>query len=124
MRRLTCGLVVVLALAMAVPVIAVGEQRCKASSQDCLNYMNAHLKERGWVGIEYDEENQKVLRVIEGSPADKAGFRKGDVMVAIAGVDITDENSERVKKIQFEQITDGTSNAEAFFHFLRRHRRC
>jgi C-terminal processing protease CtpA/Prc len=107
MRRLTCGLVVVLALAMAVPVIAVGEQRCKASSQDCLNYMNAHLKERGWVGIEYDEENQKVLRVIEGSPADKAGFRKGDVMVAIAGVDITDENSERVKKIQFEQMKPG-----------------
>jgi C-terminal processing protease CtpA/Prc len=107
MRRLTCGLVVVLALVMAVPVIAVGEQRCKASSQDCLNYMNAHLKERGWVGIEYDEENQKVLRVIEGSPADKAGFRKGDVMVAIAGVDITDENSERVKKIQFEQMKPG-----------------
>ena len=108
MRRLMCGLVVVLlALVVAVPLIAGGEQRCKASTQDCLNYMNTHLKERGWVGIEYDEENQKVLRVIEGSPAEKAGFRKGDVMVAIDGVDLADENSGKIKKIKFEQMKPG-----------------
>ncbi len=107
MRRLACGVAVVLACVVAIPLIAGEGQRCKASTQDCLNYMKTHLKERGWLGIEYDDENQKVLRVIEGSPAEKAGFRKGDVMVAIAGVDITDENAGKIKKIQFEQMKPG-----------------
>jgi C-terminal processing protease CtpA/Prc len=108
MRRLACGLVVVLICVVAVPLVAGEEQRCRASTQDCLNYMSTHLKERGWVGIEYDEENQKVLRVIEGSPAEKAGFRKGDVMVAIDGVDIVDKNSAKIEKIKFEQNKPGS----------------
>ena len=107
MRRVTCGLAMVLALAVAVPLVAAGGQSCKASTQDCLNYMKAHLSDRGWVGIEYDEEDQKVLRVIEGSPAEKAGFRKGDVLAAINGVDISDDNSEKLKKIQYEQMKPG-----------------
>jgi membrane-associated protease RseP (regulator of RpoE activity) len=106
MRRVACGLVV-LALVVAVPLVAGDEQRCKATAQDCLNYMKSHMADRGWIGIEYDEEDQKVLRVIEGSPAEKAGFRKGDVMVAIYGVDMTDENSAKIKKIQYEQMKPG-----------------
>lgn len=107
MKRVTCGLVVLLISITASPLIAGEDHRCKASTQDCLNYMAAHLKERGWLGIEYDEENQKVLRVIEGSPAEKAGFRKGDVLIAIAGVDISDENSAEIKKIQYEKMRPG-----------------
>ena len=97
----------VLVVLVAVPLIAGDEQRCKASTQDCLNYMHANLEHRGWVGIEYDEENDKVLRVIEGSPAEKAGFRKGDVMVAMNGVDISEENADALKKMKYEQMKPG-----------------
>ncbi len=107
MRRLAYSLIVVLVVVVAVPLVAGDEQRCKASTQDCLNYMNANLEHRGWVGIEYDEEDQKVLRVIEGSPADKAGFRKGDVIVAMNGVDITEDNSDVLKKMKYEQMKPG-----------------
>jgi C-terminal processing protease CtpA/Prc len=101
-----CALVV-LGLTVAAPLVAGDQPRCKASTQDCLNYMTSHLKSRGWVGIEYDEEYHKVLRVIEGSPAEQAGFRKGDVIVAISGVDVTEDNSDELKKIQYEQMKPG-----------------
>lgn len=104
MNRTVCC---VLVLAVAIPLAAADEERCKASTQDCLNYLRSHLKDRGWVGVEYDEENHKVLRVVRGSPAEQAGFRKGDVIVAINGVDFTDDNSEQVTKIQYEQMKPG-----------------
>jgi C-terminal processing protease CtpA/Prc len=105
MKRLAGVLVV--AMAVAMPLRAGEGHKCTASTQDCLNYMKANMSERGWVGIEYDDERMKILRVVEGSPAERAGLKKGDLLVAMNGVDFSDDNADKLKKISYKEMKPG-----------------
>lgn len=87
-----------LALTLSAPAVAGGEDceasaehhaKCTADAQTCLNKMAAKLQERGWVGLELDQSDSgelTVRRVIEGSPAETAGFELGDRLVGFDGV--------------------------------------
>jgi len=67
--------------------------------------MVKNLANRGWVGLEMDDEGgvdkMVVTRVVEGSPAEKAGFQEGDVMVAVNGVAYAEENQKRLKDVKY-----------------------
>ena len=97
--------VLILAVAVAGPALA-GEKKhdCTASTQDCLNKMAAKMKQKGWVGIEYDKsekgDKQTVKKVVSGSPAEQAGLKKGDVLLAINGVHFGDEDKEKWAKVK------------------------
>jgi S1-C subfamily serine protease len=88
---LLLSLVAVVAL-VAVPAFAGEGHKCTASTQECLNKMAAKLKNKGWVGIELDKNKDTgtltVTRVVPGSPAEQAGFRQGDMLLALNGVDM------------------------------------
>lgn len=97
-RRLLVMTVFCAAIA-ATPVVAGdNSKKCTMPLQDCLDRMSANLKTTGWVGIEYDDSNvsdggYRILKVLQGSPAEKAGLRPGDVLYALNGVRIAKENS-------------------------------
>jgi S1-C subfamily serine protease len=106
MKRIGYACVVVLILAVAVPLVAGDKHKCKASTQDCLDKMNAKLQQKAWLGIETEESgggHWAVSKVIAGSPAEKAGFKKGDVLLAINGVEMTADNKPAIKKAQHDQ---------------------
>jgi predicted metalloprotease with PDZ domain len=72
---------------------------CTATKEECLKHM-AEAKNNGWLGIQYDatEDGTSVVKeVVKGSPADKAGFRAGDVLFALNGIEMNDANKDRVK---------------------------
>jgi C-terminal processing protease CtpA/Prc len=72
---------------------------CTATKEECAKYM-AEAKNRGWLGIEYDatEDGSSVIKnVVKGSPAEKAGFRSGDVLYALNGIEMNEANHDRVK---------------------------
>ena len=98
MKRLVV-MCVVSALVAAVTVLAGDGTKCSYSTQECLDYMAANMNDRGWVGIEYDADTMTVIEVIPGSPADTAGFKTGDVMVAVGGISFGDENDDQIKKL-------------------------
>ncbi len=104
MRRTVGVLAVMMIMVAAGAVVAADAAKCSASTQDCLNMMARNLESRGWVGIEMEDDGGSdkmvVTRVVEGSPAKKAGFKVGDVMVAVNGVAFNDENSKKLKDIQ------------------------
>ena len=89
-----------LAAALAVPAVA-GEKgkQCEMDAQACLSKMAAALKDRGWVGIEMDDKDGRVtvMRVVPGSPAESAGMRQGDVLVALNGVAFATEDKAALK---------------------------
>ena len=78
---------------VAAPALAGEAKKCEGTTQECLDYMAANMKHRGWVGVEMEEAGHgyhKVTRVIDGSPAKKAGVKAGDVLVAVEGHDVAE----------------------------------
>ena len=108
MNRLIGVLTVVMMMAMSASAMAGEAGKCSASTQDCLNYMAKNLKNRGWVGIEMDDKSGTgmmiITKVIDGSPAQNAGFEIGDALVAVNGVAFSDENEKQIKDIQYSMI--------------------
>jgi S1-C subfamily serine protease len=105
MRRVIGGLAVVMVVVMSAPAMAGAGSKCTASTQDCLNHMAKNLDNRGWVGIEMDDKGDGgkmvITKVIDGSPAQKAGFKVGDALVAVNGIAFSEENSKELKDIQY-----------------------
>lgn len=75
---------------------------CSYDIHECLNWMAKHYGERGWAGMNLDVDGYtyKVTAVRVGSPAEKAGIEVGDLLVAINGVEIAEENSEKLLPIR------------------------
>ena len=75
--------------------------RCDADTQTCLNAMVGELSNRGWVGIEMEEDEETgartIRRVVSGSPAEKGGFLPGDILRGVNGITFTEENQDKLK---------------------------
>jgi C-terminal processing protease CtpA/Prc len=94
----------VLVAAMSLGSLVAGEKgkgyaKCKEDTQTCLNHMVSQMKDRGWLGIQMDDENgpgnMKVTKVIAGSPAEASGFQVGDVLVSVNGAKFSENTEEK-----------------------------
>jgi predicted metalloprotease with PDZ domain len=105
MKRAFGVLAAVMVMVMTVPAMAGDANKCSASTQDCLNHMATNLKDRGWVGIEMDDSGgmgkMTITKVVDNSPALKAGFEVGDTLVAVNGVAFSEDNKKELKKMQY-----------------------
>ena len=109
--KLRRWMAIALAVGLAAP-LAAGEQgkKCEMDAQACLTKMAAALKDRGWVGIEMDDTGGKLTltRIVPGSPAESAGLRRGDVLVALNGVPFGKEKENEAKlKANQKAMTSG-----------------
>ena len=93
---------IILALAVAVlssvPVYAGGAH--KGACKGDVGAEAAKMASHGWLGIEKEQNASGayvVKAVVPGSPAEKAGFQKGDVLVAMNGIRLADDNMEALK---------------------------
>jgi S1-C subfamily serine protease len=101
---------VALAATLAVPVVADEKgKKCDMDAETCCSKMAAELKNRGWVGIEMNDEGGRltVTRVVPGSPAESAGLRVGDVLVALNGTAFGEKNKAEIKT-SYKAMTPGT----------------
>lgn len=97
MKRRNLLWVLVLTLAFVAPSFA--GKKCTSDTQTCLNKMASTIKQRGWVGVELDhnDHGQYVVKFVEqDSPAMEAGVQEGDILVAMNGIKINDQNSEKL----------------------------
>jgi len=100
-----------LVLVMA-PAVQAGHDhyKCTRPIQDCLNEMAASFKNTGWVGIELDKDDDGLMvirRVVNGSPANAAGFREGDVLIALQGIRFGDESKQEAMKVAKKSMVPG-----------------
>ena len=93
-------------LAMMAPLaFAGGGYKCTKTTQECLDMMVSSYKSHGWVGLELDKTEAGALTVkavVPDSPAQAAGFKVGDTLVAINGVKYADENEEALMAVKKE----------------------
>jgi S1-C subfamily serine protease len=100
MKKL-CALLVVLS-ALAMPVMAGEKGTCTGNAKDCLAAMKAKYAQKGWLGIEYDTDDQGhwvVTKVYDGSPAQVAGFQDGDILLAVNDVKYSQDNKQQLKAV-------------------------
>lgn len=109
MKRYAVVLTVVIALIVfcAQPVLAGGDKhsKCTQDPAKCKAEMQAKLAKKAWLGIEMDtnEADQYVItKVVADSPAEKAGFQKGDVLMAMNGHEYSPDNKKELKKAWME----------------------
>ena len=113
-RRALWVLAVMLALAFALLTTAFAGDysKCTMSTQECLDHMTAKFKEHGWMGIEMEIDDETsvrtIIRVIPNSPAEKAGFQIGDVLVALNGIRFGKEHEETLMKVRDRQMKPGS----------------
>ena len=99
--KLTSALLAVLALIVTAPALSAGggHHDCEASAQDCLNARAARYAKHGWLGIETEKHRDggyTITAVTDDSPAAEAGFRAGDVLVAMNGIALEADNKEKL----------------------------
>ena len=120
MRKIILSLAIV-ALAAGLASAGDSDEKCTASTQDCLNSMTKYWKEHGWVGVELDKadagEGMKVTRVVADSPASAVGIHEGDVLIAMNGIELAEENNDKLEaerkgwtvgaQVQWTMLRDG-----------------
>ena len=84
MKKTVTLLALALTLSLSAAVWAGGE-KCDHEAHNAKMAAGAH----GWLGIETDKAHT-VVAVAAGSPAEKAGFQKGDVVLALNGAPLSD----------------------------------
>lgn len=121
MRRTLKLLVPLAALALALPVLAGGPEceksakaaqlaksekaagkHCTYSKEECAKHM-VEARNNGWLGLMLDQDEagaMTITEVVAGSPAEKAGFKPGDVFFAVNGVEYSDANKDKLKAIK------------------------
>jgi len=104
-------LLLALALVTIAPAVAEEkepEYRCSAELGVCLDWMAAHYANRGWAGLQLDRSDGHftVTEVHDGSPAQKAKVRSGDILVALNGINFVEENNEKLVALQ-DKMTPG-----------------
>jgi C-terminal processing protease CtpA/Prc len=85
-------------LALA-PAAFAGGKEC---AEQAHNAKVAEMKSHGWLGLETKKDEATggwaVSAVAPGSPAEQAGFRAGDVLVALNGVAMRADNKDALTK--------------------------
>lgn len=97
-----CAVLLVVALLAAAPAMAGEKGTCEGNPDDCAKKMEQKLSQKAWLGISYDtdEKGRWVVSEVEpGSPAQNAGFKKGDVMLAVDGVAYSKDNKAELKAV-------------------------
>ena len=87
-----------LVFALVTAAFAGGEKGANCAT-DAAHAKKAKMAAKGWIGIETEKDEAtgayRVSKVAAGSPAEQAGFRTGDVLVAFNGIPVKDK--ERMK---------------------------
>lgn len=102
MNRRHLVLLIALAAALAAGVPAAAGEKCNAETQTCLNKLAGELKARGWVGLETEKQDGKlvVTSVEPDGPAMRAGIVVGDVLVAMDGVEFNPVNEKALYAVK------------------------
>ena len=104
MTRMVTTLSLALFLAFAT-LAAAGGENCDKAAKAAHAKTAAHEKAKhGWLGLDVEKgaSGTTVTGVAAGSPAEKAGFQEGDVLVAFNGIALTDDNKEALKKAKMQ----------------------
>ncbi|MCB1049580.1 MAG: PDZ domain-containing protein [Acidobacteria bacterium] len=78
-------------------LMAGEEGKCSVDTQTCLNLMVEKMSHKGWLGVYVETDGEKgpiIIKVMQDSPAERAGFKAGDILVGINGYRYAEKSPE------------------------------
>ena len=90
-------------LSGAAAAYAGGANCAEAHNQADYQKMAEKMAAKGWLGFQTEPAaggGYAVKAITPGSPAEKAGFQKGDLLVALNGVKLGEENKDAIYKVK------------------------
>lgn len=90
---------------VATGVVLAGGAGCKGTAESCGEKIRIKYQTKGWLGIEIDRDPDgtvTIAKVYPGSPAETAGIRVGDQLLALNSVAYTTANHDKLKVIKKE----------------------
>ena len=103
LKLILSGFILAFGCILVCPTLA-SDYKCTATTQECLDAMVAHYREKGWIGInlERSESSTQMLitSVVPKGPAARDGLKAGDRMTAMNGVTFDPENEEKLAEVQ------------------------
>ncbi len=106
MKRSSLIVLAIAVLGFSIAAATAGDYGCKGTTQECLDKMAANFQNTGWVGINLehnDMEQLVVTEVVADSPAKAAGFKAGDILIAMNGIRYAEENQKAMMKDKEKQ---------------------
>lgn len=100
-RSLSILTLVSLSILIAMTALAGHDKKCDEPTEACLKAMTAKYQSKGWLGVELDKNDHgryKITKVVHGSPAEAAGFKTGDILLALNGIELSEANRESLHK--------------------------
>lgn len=94
-------MIMLAALAVSMSAVAGGE-RCNHDGEEELAKLQAKYAAKPWLGIEYDKTDygqMVVKKVHANSPAEQAGFQKGDILLTMEGEEYSKANKKAIKAL-------------------------
>ena len=91
-QKISCWTVLVL-VASVVPAFAAEDRCTEPDIQTCMNHIAAK-RTQGWLGLDFDRSDPNTIKVdavTPYSPASKAGFKPGDVLLTLNGASFQDD---------------------------------
>jgi putative serine protease PepD len=84
---------------------AKGTMTCNMSATECEKMLRTYYENHGWLGIESNwcpgmAAQPTVAKVATGSPAEMAGFKAGDVLTAVNGINYSPENEATIQSLR------------------------
>ena len=102
-KLIISGFILAFGCVLVCPTLA-SDYKCTSTTQECLDAMVAHYKEKGWIGVsvEWVESGtqMEVQDVVPEGPAFQAGIQIGDRIIAMNGVMFKPENKEKLAELQ------------------------
>lgn len=91
MRKIT----VLLGLVALLSLPAFAGEGCEAGTQACLDEMANYMAKKGLIGVdgEWTDDGLVIGSFIDGTNAQAAGVRLGDVLIAINGISLSDKDA-------------------------------
>lgn len=118
MRRWLWIIVAMVVATVAASLFGGEHKACNAPMEECVKKMMQKHSQAGWLGVDLEKTetgHPQITRVHPGSPAEAAGLKVGDTLLAVNGADYTKENKEALAKAK-EALTPG---AEATYLIAR-----
>jgi len=100
MKKISWLIALAALVAISAPAFAGGEKCSATDASACLSHWSS-MKGGPWLGAKYDKAADgtiSVKEVVAGSPAEKAGMKSGDILVALNGVSFADKDAIKQAK--------------------------